>query len=226
MKITDFNAKAGKAVNNFRQALDKIVNGETAGLDLKELRNSIKSAMTVNSEMGVKLVSLNKAQLIALRANKNAVGDYTTAVENVASLNNILPVLLNMVNEEIGEDTPEASIDDILGDEKDGENCGTKMNAEGDGDGAVSEEQKENEEDIESADKILGETNTEGETSGEQESNDGVEAAVEPGADVTNSFTADLFAGAANSQKPAMAKPKKPAATTNSNALVPDNFLV
>lgn len=221
MRISDFNAKAVVAVANFKGALDKLLNSDVAGLNLKELRNSVKSAMTVNSEMNLKLTSLNKAQLLKLRANTSAVGEYTTAVDNVSSLNNLLPVLLNFLNEEIGDETPEESIDAILGDTEE-ENCG-------DSKPVVVKSSKNDDEpmagggDPEEAIDDLLTGNSEGEVSAEQESADNIQAAVEEGTDVSNALSKDAFAGFARTA-PAATK-RKPNPTTNSSGIVPVNFL-
>lgn len=144
MKISDFNRQAPKLVNSFKKILDKLVNGEVKPEEVAKLKANVAKAIELNSLIHNKLTGVNKETLVAIRSNAASVGTYTTAVDNSASLSNILPVISNLLNELGEEEDEDTSLDELLGgdgsdepeqnmdggEEGDEANCGTS-NAEG-----------------------------------------------------------------------------------------------
>ena len=110
MKLSVFLNKAPTLISAFSANLDKVVNDDTVGLNLNEMRATAVAAKTANDAVGAMLTSVNKAQLLQLRANADAGSAYGTAVDHNASLNSILSTLINMLPEEEKQD----SIDDIM----------------------------------------------------------------------------------------------------------------
>lgn len=120
MKITAFNAKAPVVINKFGKILDKLVNGDTEGLDLKELEAALQEASEANSNVLSTLNSVSTSKLKLLRANAAAGSAYHVALKNAYSLQNLTSVMLNMLKNEFTV-PEEASIDDILAAEDNGE---------------------------------------------------------------------------------------------------------
>lgn len=122
MKLSVFNAKAPALINQFSGILDQLLNGDVQNLNLDKLKASLNGAMESNKAVGQMLNSVDSKTLLKLRANAAAGEAYGSAVDHHASLNSILPVLMNLLNEIEPEDAGE-SIDDIMGA---GEDCASK----------------------------------------------------------------------------------------------------
>jgi hypothetical protein len=226
MKISLFNLSAPKLIKKYNSVLDKLLNGDTKDIDLNSLKADLSKVNDAITGVTAHLNSVSIAQLKALRTNAKAGSEYGSAVDNAASLSNLIPVLMNMVNEmEPEAKEEEESIDDILesADKDDAdENCG-KSNADEE---SEDEDEEEDDSDVDSmlnfASKNGGPSDIDtGAVDGKQDSPDGSEAAVTEGDDVTNLDNLLNFSK--------VAKPKTKASSTNSNSgstnIVPDNFL-
>lgn len=218
MKISLFNSNAPALISKFEGVLNKMLNGDTKDIDFNSLRANLNTAEGLAADVQKTLNSVSTNQLKALRTNAKAGTEFGVAVDNAASLSHIVGVLKNMADEisPDEEKEEEVSLDEILKSDEE-ENCGTKNSDDED-------KEEETEEDDESADDILTsnggpadiETGKEDatKTSGDEE------AAVAEGDDISNALK--NFFGTTN---PAMKKASN-SNVTNSNELVPANFLI
>lgn len=218
MKIGLFNSNAPKLINQFEKVLDKMLNGDTKGIDFKSLRANLNAAIALAGNVQKQLNGVSIAQLKVLRTNAKAGTEFGVAVDNAASLSHIADVIKNMADEIApeGSEEEEVSLDDIL-DVADEEQQPEEQNS--DDEGESDEDEDESEDD---ADAILngGPAPIEaGEEDAEQESTD-EEASVAEGDDISN--TLKNFFG---TSKPVMKKASNSSTVTN-KSLVPDNFLM
>lgn len=157
MKISAFNKKAPKLIAYFSNMLEKLISNQVEGINFAELKAQLTNTATQNGIISEGLNSVNIETMMKLRKNAVAGDAYYKAVENSASLSNLVPVLQNILN---GME-PVEDIDDILGKTGD-KTCSTNGGTDG-----IQEESPKAED-------------------AEEESTDG-EAAVTEGSDVTNS---------------------------------------
>jgi hypothetical protein len=116
MKLSVFNSKAPGLIKSFNSSLEAILN-DSEGVNLQNLKKSVNGALNSVNGVSAMLNSVNKSQLLKLRNNATAGAEYGIAVDHVASLNSLLNVMKNMLDDV----EPEESIDDILGgDEENG----------------------------------------------------------------------------------------------------------
>ena len=220
MKIGLFNSNAPKLINQFEKVLDRMLNGDTKGIDFKSLRANLNAAIALAGNVQKQLNGVSIAQLKALRTNAKAGTEFGVAVDNAASLGHIADVIKNMADEISPEtnEEEEVSLDDILDVADDEEQQPEEQNT--DDEGESEEDEDESEED--DADAILngGPAPIEaGEEDAEQDASS-EEASVAEGDDISN--TLKNFFG---TSKPVMKKTSNSSTVTN-KSLVPDNFLM
>lgn len=219
MKIGLFNSNAPKLINQFEKVLDRMLNGDTKGIDFKSLRANLNAAIALAGNVQKQLNGVSIAQLKALRTNAKAGTEFGVAVDNAASLGHIADVIKNMADEISPEtnEEEEVSLDDILDVADEGQQP-EEQNT--DDEGESEEDEDESEED--DADAILngGPAPIEaGEEDAEQDASS-EEASVAEGDDISN--TLKNFFG---TSKPVMKKASNSSTVTN-KSLVPDNFLM
>ena len=112
MKLSVFNKKAPKLINQFSAIINRFLAENTADLNMAEIKQAIAKANTANKAVGAMLTGVNKDTLLKLRSNAAHGNAYGLAIDHHASLANMLPVLSNMVDCAIKD---EDSIDDIMG---------------------------------------------------------------------------------------------------------------
>lgn len=215
MKISVFNTNAPKLIAKYNGVLDKLLNGDTKDININSLRTELNQVTKATATVGNHLNSITIAQLKALRSNAKAANSYGEAVDHHASLNNLIPVLMNMVNELVPEEE-EVSIDDILDDSEEVEDTNS--------DEEVTEPEEDEDEDL---DTMLNfgqnggpeDVSVDAEDASQEADN---VAALPEGDDETNSFENLLnFTGVS---RPKVSKTKQNSTNSNGN-IVPDDFL-
>lgn len=229
MKISLFNSNAPALINKFEGVLNKLLNGDTKGIDFSSLRTNLNTANGLAAEAQSVLNSVNLDQLKALRNNAKAGTEFGVAVDNAASLSHIVGVLTNMVNEIAPEDSKEeeVSLDDILDtDEKDEDNCGdmskvTSANSDDEESKDSDDEEDEDADDIMDKNTVNGGPAdiATGSEDASKDSADGEEAAVAEGDDISNALK--NFFGTTKT----VVKKTSNANVSNNAGLVPSNFL-
>lgn len=227
MKISLFNSNAPVLINKFEGVLNKLLNGDTKGIDFSSLRTNLNTANGLAAEAQSVLNSVNLDQLKALRNNAKAGTEFGVAVDNAASLSHIVGVLTNMVNDIAPEDSKEeeVSLDDILDtDEKDEDDMPKVTSANSDDEGSQDSDDDEEDED---ADDIMDKNTVNGgpadiatgSEDASKDSADGEEAAVAEGDDISNALK--NFFGTTKT----VVKKTSNANVSNNAGLVPSNFL-